>query len=43
MLGPSVSTREVVTVGKGVQLQESTVLHGAMLQEHTCVFHTTVG
>nr|XP_025729712.1 mannose-1-phosphate guanyltransferase-like [Callorhinus ursinus] len=32
-----------VTVGEGVRLHESIVLHGATLQEHTCVLHTIVG
>nr|XP_035938845.1 mannose-1-phosphate guanyltransferase alpha isoform X10 [Halichoerus grypus] len=43
VLGPNVSIGEGVTVGEGVRLRESIVLHGAMLQEHTCVLHTIVG
>ncbi|XP_019661042.2 mannose-1-phosphate guanyltransferase alpha isoform X3 [Ailuropoda melanoleuca] len=43
VLGPNVSIGEGVTVGEGVRLRESIVLHGATLQEHTCVLHTIVG
>jgi len=43
VLGPNVSIGEGVTVGEGVRLRESIVLHGALLQEHTCVLHTIVG
>ncbi|XP_006763505.1 PREDICTED: mannose-1-phosphate guanyltransferase alpha [Myotis davidii] len=43
VLGPNVSIGEGVTVGEGVRLRESIVLHGATLQEHTCVLHSIVG
>lgn len=43
MLGPNVSIGEGVTIGEGVRLRESIVLHGATLQEHTCVLHSIVG
>ncbi|XP_023366162.1 mannose-1-phosphate guanyltransferase alpha isoform X2 [Otolemur garnettii] len=42
-LGPNVSIGKGVTVGEGVRLRESIVLHGATLQEHTCVLHSIVG
>ncbi|XP_061004649.1 mannose-1-phosphate guanyltransferase alpha isoform X4 [Dama dama] len=42
-LGPNVSIGEGVTIGEGVRLRESIVLHGATLQEHTCVLHSIVG
>ncbi|XP_049744244.1 mannose-1-phosphate guanyltransferase alpha isoform X2 [Elephas maximus indicus] len=42
-LGPNVSIGEGVTVGEGVRLRECIVLHGATLQEHTCVLHSIVG
>uniref|UniRef100_A0A2K6SJS8 GDP-mannose pyrophosphorylase A n=1 Tax=Saimiri boliviensis boliviensis TaxID=39432 RepID=A0A2K6SJS8_SAIBB len=43
VLGPNVSIGKGVTVGEGVRLRESIVLHGATLQEHTCVLHSIVG
>ncbi|XP_066883070.1 mannose-1-phosphate guanyltransferase alpha isoform X3 [Kogia breviceps] len=43
VLGPNVSIGEGVTIGEGVRLRESIVLHGATLQEHTCVLHSIVG
>uniref|UniRef100_A0A8C6AU67 GDP-mannose pyrophosphorylase A n=1 Tax=Monodon monoceros TaxID=40151 RepID=A0A8C6AU67_MONMO len=43
VLGPNVSIGEGVTMGEGVRLRESIVLHGATLQEHTCVLHSIVG
>ncbi|KAI5152614.1 Mannose-1-Phosphate Guanyltransferase Alpha [Manis pentadactyla] len=43
VVGPNVSIGEGVTVGEGVRLRESIVLHGATLQEHTCVLHSIVG
>ncbi|XP_012584574.1 PREDICTED: mannose-1-phosphate guanyltransferase alpha isoform X1 [Condylura cristata] len=43
VLGPNVSIGEGVTVGEGVRLRETIVLHGAALQEHTCVLHSIVG
>ncbi|KAI4575221.1 hypothetical protein MJT46_019456 [Ovis ammon polii x Ovis aries] len=42
-LGPNVSIGEGVTIGEGVRLRESIILHGATLQEHTCVLHSIVG
>uniref|UniRef100_A0A8C6EFI4 GDP-mannose pyrophosphorylase A n=1 Tax=Microcebus murinus TaxID=30608 RepID=A0A8C6EFI4_MICMU len=43
VLGPNVSIGKGVTVGEGVRLRESIVLHGATIQEHTCVLHSIVG
>uniref|UniRef100_A0A6I8NGY9 GDP-mannose pyrophosphorylase A n=1 Tax=Ornithorhynchus anatinus TaxID=9258 RepID=A0A6I8NGY9_ORNAN len=43
VLGPNVSIGEGVTVGEGARVRESIVLHGAALQEHTCVLNSIVG
>ncbi|XP_059583564.1 mannose-1-phosphate guanyltransferase alpha isoform X2 [Alligator mississippiensis] len=43
VLGPNVSIGKGVTVGAGVRLRESIILHGASLQDHTCVLNSIVG
>ncbi|XP_050771893.1 mannose-1-phosphate guanyltransferase alpha isoform X1 [Gopherus flavomarginatus] len=43
VLGPNVSIGKGVTVGAGVRVRESIILHGASLQDHTCVLNSIVG
>ncbi|KAM5125684.1 mannose-1-phosphate guanylyltransferase regulatory subunit alpha [Mantella aurantiaca] len=43
VLGPNVSVGMGVTVGAGVRVRESIILHGAILQDHSCVLNTIVG
>ncbi|XP_029460869.1 mannose-1-phosphate guanyltransferase alpha isoform X2 [Rhinatrema bivittatum] len=43
VLGPNVSIGEGVTVGAGVRVRESIILHGALLQDHSCVLNSIVG
>ncbi|OCT63391.1 mannose-1-phosphate guanyltransferase alpha-B isoform X1 [Xenopus laevis] len=43
VLGPNVSVGMGVTVGAGVRIRESIILHGAVLQDHSCVLNTIVG
>ncbi|XP_044294310.1 mannose-1-phosphate guanyltransferase alpha isoform X1 [Varanus komodoensis] len=43
VLGPSVSIGKGVTIGAGVRVRESIILHGASLQDHTCVLNSIVG
>ncbi|KAG8429384.1 hypothetical protein GDO86_020315 [Hymenochirus boettgeri] len=42
-LGPNVSIGMGVTVGAGVRIRESIILHGALLQDHSCVLNSIVG
>ncbi|MEE6488937.1 hypothetical protein FKM82_015441 [Ascaphus truei] len=43
VLGPNVSIGMGVMVGAGVRVRESIILHGAVLQDHSCVLNTIVG
>ncbi|XP_069838642.1 mannose-1-phosphate guanylyltransferase regulatory subunit alpha isoform X1 [Dendropsophus ebraccatus] len=43
VLGPNVSIGMGVTIGAGVRVRESIILHGAVLQDHSCVLNTIVG
>uniref|UniRef100_A0AAY5ER92 Nucleotidyl transferase domain-containing protein n=1 Tax=Electrophorus electricus TaxID=8005 RepID=A0AAY5ER92_ELEEL len=43
VLGPNVSIGTGVTIGAGVRVRESIVLHGATLQDHSCVLNSIVG
>ncbi|CAH2305282.1 mannose-1-phosphate guanyltransferase alpha isoform X1 [Pelobates cultripes] len=43
VLGPNVSVGMGVVVGAGVRIRESIILHGAVLQDHSCVLNTIVG
>nr|XP_033801281.1 mannose-1-phosphate guanyltransferase alpha [Geotrypetes seraphini] len=43
VLGPNVSIGEGVTMGAGVRVRESIILHGALLQDHSCVLNSIVG
>uniref|UniRef100_A0A8C4WKT7 GDP-mannose pyrophosphorylase A n=1 Tax=Gopherus evgoodei TaxID=1825980 RepID=A0A8C4WKT7_9SAUR len=43
VLGPNVSIGKGVMVGAGVRVRESIILHGASLQDHTCVLNSIVG
>ncbi|KAL8182993.1 UNVERIFIED_CONTAM: hypothetical protein K2H54_011264 [Gekko kuhli] len=43
VLGPNVSIGKGVTIGAGVRVRESIILHGASLQDHTCVLNSIVG
>ncbi|XP_069472978.1 mannose-1-phosphate guanylyltransferase regulatory subunit alpha [Ambystoma mexicanum] len=43
VLGPNVSIGKGVTVGAGVRVRESIILHGATLQDHSCVLNSIVG
>ncbi|XP_061465389.1 mannose-1-phosphate guanyltransferase alpha isoform X2 [Rhineura floridana] len=43
VLGPNVSIGKGVTIGTGVRVRESIILHGASLQDHTCVLNSIVG
>ncbi|XP_055361148.1 mannose-1-phosphate guanyltransferase alpha-A isoform X1 [Betta splendens] len=43
MLGPNVSIGTGVTIGAGVRVRESIILHGATLQDHSCVLNSIVG
>ncbi|XP_046903551.1 mannose-1-phosphate guanyltransferase alpha-A isoform X2 [Hypomesus transpacificus] len=43
VLGPNVSIGTGVTIGAGVRVRESTILHGATLQDHSCVLNCIVG
>ncbi|XP_018092963.1 mannose-1-phosphate guanyltransferase alpha-A isoform X1 [Xenopus laevis] len=43
VLGPNVSIGMGVTVAAGVRIRESIILHGAVLQDHSCVLNTIVG
>ncbi|XP_040214060.1 mannose-1-phosphate guanyltransferase alpha isoform X1 [Rana temporaria] len=43
VLGPNVSVGMGVTIGAGVRVRESVILHGATLQDHSCVLNTIVG
>uniref|UniRef100_A0A8D0BVX3 GDP-mannose pyrophosphorylase A n=1 Tax=Salvator merianae TaxID=96440 RepID=A0A8D0BVX3_SALMN len=43
VLGPNVSIGKGVTIGAGVRIRESIILHGASLQDHTCVLNSIVG
>uniref|UniRef100_A0A8C7GMW8 GDP-mannose pyrophosphorylase Aa n=1 Tax=Oncorhynchus kisutch TaxID=8019 RepID=A0A8C7GMW8_ONCKI len=42
-LGPNVSIGTGVTIGAGVRVRESIILHGATLQDHSCVLNCIVG
>uniref|UniRef100_A0A4W3GHJ5 GDP-mannose pyrophosphorylase Aa n=1 Tax=Callorhinchus milii TaxID=7868 RepID=A0A4W3GHJ5_CALMI len=42
-LGPNVSIGTGVTIGAGVRVRESIILHGASLQDHSCVLNCIVG
>lgn len=42
-LGPNVSIGTGVTIGAGVRVRESIILHGATLQDHSCVLNSIVG
>ncbi|RXN28081.1 mannose-1-phosphate guanyltransferase alpha isoform X1 [Labeo rohita] len=41
--GPNVSIGTGVTIGAGVRVRESIILHGATLQDHSCVLNSIVG
>ncbi|XP_062383997.1 mannose-1-phosphate guanyltransferase alpha-B [Sardina pilchardus] len=43
VLGPNVSIGKGVCIGAGVRVRESIVLHGATLQDHSCVLNSIVG
>uniref|UniRef100_A0A8C8IPJ9 Nucleotidyl transferase domain-containing protein n=1 Tax=Oncorhynchus tshawytscha TaxID=74940 RepID=A0A8C8IPJ9_ONCTS len=43
VLGPNVSIGTGVTIGAGVRVRESIILHGATLQDHSCVLNCIVG
>uniref|UniRef100_A0A673Y6G8 GDP-mannose pyrophosphorylase Aa n=1 Tax=Salmo trutta TaxID=8032 RepID=A0A673Y6G8_SALTR len=43
LLGPNVSIGTGVTIGAGVRVRESIILHGATLQDHSCVLNCIVG
>uniref|UniRef100_A0A8C7TLZ4 GDP-mannose pyrophosphorylase Aa n=1 Tax=Oncorhynchus mykiss TaxID=8022 RepID=A0A8C7TLZ4_ONCMY len=43
LLGPNVSIGTGVTIGAGVRVRESVILHGATLQDHSCVLNCIVG
>ncbi|KAM4698810.1 mannose-1-phosphate guanylyltransferase regulatory subunit alpha isoform 2-T2 [Rhinophrynus dorsalis] len=43
VLGPNVSVGMGVVIGAGVRVRESIILHGAVLQDHSCVLNTIVG
>uniref|UniRef100_A0A8C7TTJ8 GDP-mannose pyrophosphorylase Aa n=1 Tax=Oncorhynchus mykiss TaxID=8022 RepID=A0A8C7TTJ8_ONCMY len=43
VLGPNVSIGTGVTIGAGVRVRESVILHGATLQDHSCVLNCIVG
>ncbi|KAJ8352410.1 hypothetical protein SKAU_G00238860 [Synaphobranchus kaupii] len=43
VLGPNVSIGTGVTIGAGVRVRESIILHGATLQDHSCVLNSIVG
>uniref|UniRef100_A0A803T389 Mannose-1-phosphate guanyltransferase C-terminal domain-containing protein n=1 Tax=Anolis carolinensis TaxID=28377 RepID=A0A803T389_ANOCA len=43
VLGPNVSIGKGVMIGAGVRVRESIILHGASLQDHTCVLNSIVG
>uniref|UniRef100_V9KU38 Mannose-1-phosphate guanyltransferase alpha-A n=1 Tax=Callorhinchus milii TaxID=7868 RepID=V9KU38_CALMI len=43
VLGPNVSIGTGVTIGAGVRVRESIILHGASLQDHSCVLNCIVG
>ncbi|XP_076858280.1 mannose-1-phosphate guanylyltransferase regulatory subunit alpha-A isoform X4 [Brachyhypopomus gauderio] len=43
VLGPNVSIGTGVTIGAGVRVRESLILHGATLQDHSCVLNSIVG
>ncbi|XP_034042406.1 mannose-1-phosphate guanyltransferase alpha-A isoform X2 [Thalassophryne amazonica] len=42
-LGPNVSVSMGVTIGAGVRVRESIILHGATLQDRSCVLNSVVG
>ncbi|XP_062861619.1 mannose-1-phosphate guanyltransferase alpha-A isoform X2 [Trichomycterus rosablanca] len=42
-LGPNVSIGMGVTIGAGVRVRESIILHGATLQDHSCVLNSIIG
>ncbi|XP_046701318.1 mannose-1-phosphate guanyltransferase alpha-A isoform X2 [Silurus meridionalis] len=43
VLGPNVSIGTGVTIGAGVRVRESIILHGATLQDHSCVLNSIIG
>ncbi|XP_078408882.1 mannose-1-phosphate guanylyltransferase regulatory subunit alpha-A-like [Cetorhinus maximus] len=43
VLGPNVTISMGVTIGAGVRVRESIILHGASLQDHSCVLNCIVG
>lgn len=43
VLGPNVSIGKGVCIGAGVRIRESIILHGATLQDHSCVLNSIVG
>ncbi|XP_078260456.1 LOW QUALITY PROTEIN: mannose-1-phosphate guanylyltransferase regulatory subunit alpha-A-like [Rhinoraja longicauda] len=43
VLGPNVTISKDVTIGAGVRVRESIILHGASLQDHSCVLNCIVG
>ncbi|XP_060684169.1 mannose-1-phosphate guanyltransferase alpha-A [Hemiscyllium ocellatum] len=43
VLGPNVTISTGVTIGAGVRIRESIILHGASLQDHSCVLNCIVG
>ncbi|XP_041056981.1 mannose-1-phosphate guanyltransferase alpha-A-like [Carcharodon carcharias] len=43
VLGPNVTISTGVTIGAGVRVRESIILHGASLQDHSCVLNCIVG
>uniref|UniRef100_A0A672JZ46 GDP-mannose pyrophosphorylase Aa n=1 Tax=Sinocyclocheilus grahami TaxID=75366 RepID=A0A672JZ46_SINGR len=43
VLGPNVSIGTGVTIGAGVRVRESVILHGATLQDHSCLLNSIVG
>ncbi|KTF79759.1 hypothetical protein cypCar_00027315 [Cyprinus carpio] len=43
VIGPNVSIGTGVTIGAGVRVRESIILHGATLQDHSCVLNSIVG
>uniref|UniRef100_A0A8C2CZ29 GDP-mannose pyrophosphorylase Aa n=1 Tax=Cyprinus carpio TaxID=7962 RepID=A0A8C2CZ29_CYPCA len=43
LIGPNVSIGTGVTIGAGVRVRESIILHGATLQDHSCVLNSIVG
>ncbi|XP_059503606.1 mannose-1-phosphate guanyltransferase alpha-A isoform X2 [Stegostoma tigrinum] len=43
VLGPNVTISTGVTIGAGVRVRESIILHGATLQDHSCVLNCIVG